>query len=443
MKTMKVHFTGVITVLLVISMKAQPVHPSAEKTTHTSSTVSAPNQTALPKPFATKSAYNFSTVLGWTGNATPKAPEGFKVSRFGTELKNPRSIYVLPNGDVLIAEAKKEHTGLVKVGFKLVGASAAESKFDNANRITIIRDANHDGVPELQQVFLQDKELPFGMVLVKDFLYVAYTNGVWRYPYKEGQTSITVPGEQINTLPTLGRHWVKNIIANKQGTKLYIAGGSASNIGEKGMDQEYRRACILECDLDGNNERIYASGLRNPVGMDWAPGTNVLWTAVNERDELGDDLVPDYLTSVQENGFYGWPYAYYGKNVEPRIKEKNRRPDLVEKTITPDVNLGSHTASLGLKFNEKNMFPEHYKGGAFVGQRGSWNRAVPSGYKVVYVPFKNGKAGIPEDFLTGFMADLNTNKVYGRPVGVAQMNDGSLLVADDAGNSVWRITYGK
>ena len=247
-------------------------------------------------------------------------------------------------------------------------------------------------------------------------------------------------GKVIVSLPT-GRHWTRNIVSNPAGNKIYIAVGSASNVAEDGMDKEVRRACILEINPDGSGEKLYASGLRNPVGMDWAPGTNTLWTSVNERDELGDDLVPDYLTSVQEGGFYGWPYSYFGKNEDPRIKDDMKRPDLVAKAIVPEVALGSHTSSLGLVFYDGNMFPQEYRNGAFIGQHGSWNRSRLAGYKVVFVPFANGKpSGKPRDFLTGFIANEEKSEVYGRPVGLAVLKDGSLLLADDGGNKVCRIT---
>jgi glucose/arabinose dehydrogenase len=400
-------------------------------------------RTDLPDPYATKSSRNFCEVIGWENNSTPKAPEGFTVTKFGDGYDNPRWIYVLPNGDVLVAETKVEHKGLVKVGAILIGADKQENKSEDMRRILLLRDVDKDGNPDMQTVFLKDQNLPFGMVVVKNYFYVACTDAVWRYPYKGGETTLTEKGEKILELPAGERHWTKNIITNKAGTKLYIAIGSASNVGEKGLDKEENRARIIETNLDGTEMKVYASGIRNPVGMDWQPGTDVLWTAVNERDELGDNLVPDYLTSVKEGGFYGWPFCYWGSNIEPRIKESEQRKDLVSKAIIPDVDLGSHTASLGLAFYTKKKFPARYVNGAFIGQHGSWNRSVPSGYKVVFVPFDGKKPGKSEDFLTGFMKDENKNEVKGRPVGVAVMNDGSLLVADDAGNCVWRVSYGK
>jgi glucose/arabinose dehydrogenase len=278
------------------------------------------------------------------------------------------------------------------------------------------------------------------MLILGNKFYVANTDALMEYPYQEGATSIADAGKKIVSLPGGPRHWTRNIISNKAGDKIYIAVGSSSNVAENGIDKENRRAMILEVNADGSNEKIYASGLRNPVGMDWAPGTNVLWTAVNERDELGDDVPPDYLTSVKEGGFYGWPYAYFGQNADPRIKDQ--RTDLVSKTIKPDVSLGSHTASLGLTFYTKGNFPAEYQNGAFIGQHGSWNRSVFSGYKVVFVPFKNGQpSGNPRDFLTGFIANEDKNEVYGRPVGVAVLKDGSLVVADDGGNTIWKVSY--
>ncbi|MES2628431.1 MAG: sorbosone dehydrogenase family protein [Bacteroidota bacterium] len=396
----------------------------------------------LPKPGETKSAMNFSKVLGWTGNQMPVAPEGFTVEKYSGSLKNPRWIYVLPNGDVLVAEVKKEEKGLTKVGAKLVGKTNSESKSTVNNRITIFRDTDKDGKPDLQEVFLEGANMPFGMVVLKDHLYVACTDAVMQYPYKTGQTRITSAGKKIADLPADGRHWTKNIIASPDGSKLYVAVGSASNVAEDGMEKEVKRACILEMNPDGSGLRVYAAGLRNPVGMDYYPGSTTLWTAVNERDELGDDLVPDYMTSVRPNGFYGWPDSYFGQHLDARIKEP--RMDLVREAIVPDVPLGPHTASLGLAFYDEKVFPTKYLNGAFVGQHGSWNRSVPTGYQVVFVPFRNGKpTGQPEPFLTGFMANADKNEVYGRPVGVAVLPDGSMLVADDAGDTVWRIKYGK
>jgi glucose/arabinose dehydrogenase len=372
----------------------------------------------LPPPYKTESVRNSSDVIGWENNATPVAPSGFTVTKYAGDLEGPRWIYVLPNGDVLIAESNK-------------------------GRIQLLRDKDGDGTPEQKTVFLSDLDMPFGMLLLNNNFYVANQNAVMRFPYTKDATTITADGQKILDIPGGGRHWTRNIVANKNGTKIYVSVGSASDHAEDGIEKENRRTCILEINPDGSGERLYASGLRNPVGMDWAPGTSTLWTAVNERDELGDELVPDYATSVKDGGFYGWPYSYFGQNEDPRIEAKDKRPDLVKRAIVPDVPLGSHTASLGLAFYTGKSFPEKYHNGMFIGQHGSWNSSVLVGYKVVFVPFNNGKPGKPEDFLTGFIADQNKSKVYGRPVGVAVLPDGSLLVADDAGGTIWRVTSGK
>jgi len=280
------------------------------------------------------------------------------------------------------------------------------------------------------------------MLVLNNHFYVANTDALVQFPYKAGDTALLTEGKEIVSLPAGGynNHWTRNIITNKAGNKIYISVGSGSNVGENGMQNEIRRANILEVNPDGSDEKIYASGLRNPVGMDWAPGSETLWTAVNERDGLGDDLVPDYITSVKEAGFYGWPYSYFGKNEDPRMNDK-QKPELVNKAMVPDVPLGSHTSSLGLAFYTKQAFPSKYQYGAFVAQHGSWNRSQLAGYKVVFVPFANGKpSGKPEDFLTGFIADASKSEVYGRPVCVAILDDGSMLVTDDVSNIIWRIS---
>lgn len=395
----------------------------------------------LPAPFATKSAMNFGNVIGWAENQTPIAPEGFKVSLYAEDFNNPRWMYVLPNGDVLVSEANTEVGLILKIGAAIVGATKADNLGKSENRITLLRDANKDGVPEIRETFLENLNKPFGMLLIGNNLYVANTDALMRFPYETGITKMSQAGHKIAGLPPDGRHWTKNIVSNVAGTKIYIAVGSASNVAEDGMDKELNRANILEINPDGTGMRVYASGLRNPVGMDWAPGTDILWTTVNERDGLGDDLVPDYLTSVKEGGFYGWPYSYFGKHLEPRMKDQ-QKPELVEKALVPEVSLGSHTASLGLAFGDKSNFPEKYREGAFIAQHGSWNRALLAGYKVVFVPFKNGKpTGIPQDFLTGFVADLQKDKVHGRPTGLAFLKDGSMLLTDDKTNRIWRVTY--
>jgi glucose/arabinose dehydrogenase len=393
---------------------------------------------ALPPPFETKSVTKHPKVIGWPDGKTPKAPDGFAVSLYADKFDSPRWVYALPNGDVLVAEArtlpKPDAKPEVKEGLKKSKTVTGTS----ANRITLLRDADGDGKPEVRETFLTDLNQPFGMALVGDQLYVANTDGVVKFPYKTGQTKIDAKGTPVLYLPIGGynNHWTRNLLASADGKKLYVSVGSASNVGEKGMKEESLRANILEINPDGTGLRVFASGLRNPVGMAWEPHTRALWTAVNERDELGDELVPDYITSVKDGAFYGWPYSYYGQNEDPR--RKGERPDLVAKAVVPDLAVGSHTASLGLAFYTATAFPEKYRGGAFVGQRGSWNRSQFAGYRVAFVPFKDGKpAGAVEDFLTGFIA--NADEVYGRPVCVCVAADGALLVTDDVTDRIWRV----
>ena len=410
-------------------------------------TSSSQNKTSktdtLPAPFATKSKMNFSNAVGWKDGEKPIAPAGFTVTKYADGFENPRWMYVTPNGDVLVAETNSNHKLIEKIGGPLVGASKSNNLSRSADQIALLRDTNKDGIPDMRTVFMTKKNKlnqPFGMVVVGDYLYVANTDAVLRFKYTAGQTTITDEGEQIAELVSgkFPRHWTRNIIASQDNTKLYVAVGSKTNIGEDGIEQENGRAQIIEMNLDGSGKRIFAYGLRNPVGMGFAPGTKTLWTAVNERDELGDDLVPDYLTSVKEDGFYGWPYSYYGQHIDPRVPEK--RPDLVAKAIVPEVPLGSHTASLGLAFCTKKSFPKKYQNGVFIAQHGSWNRTLLSGYRVVFVPFEDGKpAGKPEDFLTGFIITAD-KKVHGRPVGITEMPDGSMLVTDDVCNTIWRVS---
>lgn len=398
----------------------------------------------LPAPDEKNSKNKFSNVIGWPEGKTPVAPEGFTVTRFADNIKSPRNMIQAENGDIFVVLSNSERSATEKVKNDISGKSDAEVGGKSANRIILYRDANKDGIPESSSVFLDKLNQPYGMLIIKDKFYVANTDGLWVYPYKTGQTKITDPGKKIVSLPAGGynNHWTRNLIANKDQSKIYISVGSGSNVGENGMENEVRRANILEVNPDGSGEKIYAAGLRNPVGMSWNPVTGELWTVVNERDELGDELVPDYLTSVKKDAFYGWPYAYFGKNEDPR--RKGEKPDLVAKTIVPDVPLGSHTASLGLTFYTGNQFPEKYKNGAFIGQHGSWNRSSLVGYQVAFVPFANGKASAPYlPFLTGFIANEAKGDVYGRPVGVLQIADGSLLVADDVSGVVWRVAYTK
>lgn len=375
----------------------------------------------LPAPDTTHEAEKKSDVIGWPQGKTPIAPQGFTVTKFAEDLKHPRNMYVATNGDIFVAES--------------------DDKEKSANRITLLRDTNRDGKPDLKETFMTGLSQPYGMLVLNNYFYVGNTDGLVRFPYKIGQTKITGKGEKILDLPAGGynHHWTRNLLASPDGSKIYISVGSASNVGEYGMEEEKRRANILEINPDGSGERVYASGLRNPVGIDWAPGTRVLYTAVNERDNIGDSLVPDYLTSVKEGGFYGWPFSYYGQLVDPR--RQGERPDLVKQAIVPDVPLGAHTASLGLSFYEAKAFPARYHNGAFIGQHGSWNRSNFVGYKVVFVPFQNGKpAGEAEDFLTGFVANAEKSEVYGRPVGIAMLPDGSMLVTDDAADTIWRVS---
>jgi glucose/arabinose dehydrogenase len=384
----------------------------------------------LPEPFATKSVKNYTKVIGWPDAQTPTVPEGFVIKKFADSLDNPRWIYVADNGDIFIAESNSPHNAIEK----------ATGKNKSADRITMFRDDNGDGIPEVRSVFLKGLDKPFGMLVADNIFYVANTGGIVQFAYTQGATSITTKGRAIMSLPPGPRHWTKNIVTNADRSKIYVAIGSASDHAEDGIDKETRRATILEANMDGTGEKVYASGLRNPVGMAWAPGTQTLWTAVNERDELGDELVPDYLTSVQPGGFYGWPYSYFGDHPDPRLKDK-QQPELVKKAIVPDVPLGSHTASLGLAFYTGKAFPERFQNGAFIGQHGSWNSSILKGYRVVFVPFKAGKpTGMPEDFVTGFIANDSKGEVYGRPVGVAVTKDGSLLVADDAGKKIWWVS---
>ncbi|MFC5625065.1 PQQ-dependent sugar dehydrogenase [Algoriphagus winogradskyi] len=375
----------------------------------------------LPPPYSTESVRNESKLVDWPEGKMPTAPAGFTVTKFAEELDNPRNTYVGPNGDLFVAESNTK---------------------GSADRITIFRDKDKNGDFETREVFKEGLNQPYGMLILNDYFFIANTDGLYRFPYKSGQLKLESEGEKIVDLPAGGynNHWTRNLIANEDGSKIYISVGSASNVAEHGMEEEVRRAGILEINPDGTGEIIYASGLRNPVGMSWNPVTYELWTAVNERDKIGDDLVPDYITSVKKGGFYGWPYSYFGQIEDPRMQGKGQ--DLVEKAIIPDVPVGSHTASLGLTFYDGSTFPEEYRNGAFIGQHGSWNRKKLAGYKVLFVPFANGKpAGKPRDFLSGFVSDSDESEVYGRPVDVTVLPDGSLIVNDDTGNTLWRVSY--
>jgi len=400
-----------------------------------------------PLPQPTESNENYSKVIGWKDGRVPQAPAGFTVTKYAEGFENPRWMYVTPNGDILVAESNSNYSIPKQVGAAIIGAGGSNNLKNSADRITLLRDTDKDGNPDVREIFLTENEglnQPFGMLVIGDWFYVANTGEVLRFPYKPGLTKISIKGQKVFELPTgkHNQHWTRNLIANADNSKIYIAVGSGSNIAENGINEEKFKASILEINPDGTEFRVYASGLRNPVGMDWAPGTKKLWTVVNERDKLGDDLVPDYLTSVKEKGFYGWPYSYFGKNVDIRVTPP--RADLVKKAIIPDFALGAHTASLGLAFYKENTFPEKYKNGAFIAQHGSWNRKILSGYKVIFVPFKNGKpSGPAEDFLTGFIVDPNKDEVYGRPTGVAVAADGALLLTDDKTHTIWRVTATK
>jgi glucose/arabinose dehydrogenase len=381
-------------------------------------------------------------AIGWPEGSKPTAAEGLKVERFASGLSHPRWLYVLPNGDVLVAETnappQPEQTGLMAWVTKMVMRWAGAG-VPSPNRITLLRDAEGDGVAETKSIFLTRLDSPFGMALVGDNLYVANTDAVLRFPYHDGDTSITAQGTKVADLPAgpYNYHWTKSLVASRDGSKLFVGVGSNSNAGENGMDAESGRAAIVEIDLATGQSHPFATGLRNPVGLAFEPESGALWVAVNERDELGSDLVPDYMTAVKEGGFYGWPYSYYGDHLDPRVTPQ--RPDLVAKAIVPDYALGPHTASLGLAFYDATLLPERYRGGAFVGQHGSWNRDPPSGYKVIFVPFSGGHpSGPSEDVLTGFRS--TDGDALGRPVGVAVDKTGALLVADDVGNIVWRMT---
>ena len=397
-------------------------------------TLPEPKRTLIP-------TVKVAPAVGWPPDTRPVPADGLAVNAFADKLDHPRWLYVLPNGDVLVAETNapaKDPAGLIGWIEKQV-MDRAGAGVPSADRITLLRDADGDGVAEMRERFLQNLHSPFGMALVGGHLYVANTDAVVRFPYTEGQVTIQAEAERVAPLPAgpNNRHWTKSLVASADGAKLYVGVGSNSNIAENGMDQEEMRAAILEIDVASGATRIFASGLRNPVGMDWEPETGELWTAVNERDELGSDLVPDYMTSVQNGGFYGWPWSYYGDRVDTRVEPA--RPDMVAKAIKPDYALGPHTASLGLAFADGNRLPVRFASGAFVGQHGSWNRNPPSGYKVIFVPFAGGKpTGQPEDVLTGFLG--KNGEALGRPVGVVIDKRGALLVADDVGNVIWRVS---
>ncbi|WEX14197.1 sorbosone dehydrogenase family protein [Pseudomonas sp. G11] len=398
-----------------------------------------PNKTLIP-------TVNIAPAIGWPDGMKPTAAAGTQVTAFAEGLDHPRWLYVLPNGDVLVAETnappKPDDAKGIRgwVMEKVMGRAGAG--VPSPNRITLLRDADHDGVAETRTVFLENLNSPFGMTLVGNDLYVADSDKLLRFPYQPGETAITQAGTTVVDLPggSINHHWTKNVVASKDGSKLYVSVGSNSNVGENGLEAEQGRAAIWEVDRTSGQHRIFASGLRNPNGMAWEPQSGKLWTAVNERDEIGSDLVPDYITSVKDGAFYGWPFSYYGQHVDVRVTPQD--PALVAKAIAPDYAVGPHTASLGLTFAEGSKLPAPFVNGAFIGQHGSWNRKPHSGYKVIFVPFEGGKPkGQPVDVLTGFL-DKDENAM-GRPVGVVIDQQGDLLVADDVGNKVWRVSAAK
>jgi glucose/arabinose dehydrogenase len=379
--------------------------------------------------------------VGWQGNAAPKVVEGLKIEKIASKLLHPRQLLVLPNGDVLVVEAngpgeeavttpKQVIAGIVK------GRSGKGGK--GGNRVTLLRKKSVGSGEWDQYVYIENLHSPFGIQLVGDTLFVANTGNIMKYRYTPGETKMSDPGVELGDLPsTVNHHWTKALLASPDGKKLYVGSGSNSNITENGLDVEYRRAAVLEVDAATGASRVFASGIRNPTGLGWEPQTGKLWAIANERDEIGADLVPDYLTSVQEHGFYGWPYSYFGQNVDHRVKPQ--RPDLVKKAIKPDYALGSHVAALGLLFYSGNNLPK-YKGGAFVAEHGSWDRSPLSGYQIVYVPFENGMPkGAAQPIVTGFHS-ADEKHLYGAPVGIAQDAEGALLFADDVGNVVWRVS---
>ena len=426
--------------LLPLALLAMACSACAEQATLSVPQGSGPNpQLPAPNPGLLPTV-NIAPAVGWPAGGKPTAAAGTQVSAFAEDLDHPRWLYVLPNGDVLVAES---NAPAANSGFSLKGWIAgkimarAGAGVPSANRITLLRDSNKDGVVDLRTVFLHNLHSPFGMALVGNDFYVANADSLLRFPYSSGQTQITAAPSVITELPAgLNHHWTKNVIASADGQHLYVTVGSNSNVGENGMEMEEGRAAIWQIERASGSKRLFATGLRNPNGLAWEPHSGALWTAVNERDELGSDLVPDYITKVEDGAFYGWPYSYYGQHVDVRVQPQN--PELVAKARKPDYALGPHTASLGITFGQGSQLPGLQEG-LFVGQHGSWNRQPASGYKVIFVPFKNGQPdGLPVDVLTDF---LNAEgQAQGRPVDVALDSQGALLVTDDVGNKVWRVS---
>ena len=426
--------------LLPLALLAMACSACAEQATLSVPQGSGPNpQLPAPNPGLLPTV-NIAPAVGWPAGGKPTAAAGTQVSAFAEDLDHPRWLYVLPNGDVLVAES---NAPAANSGFSLKGWIAgkimarAGAGVPSANRITLLRDSNKDGVVDLRTVFLHNLHSPFGMALVGNDFYVANADSLLRFPYSSGQTQITATPSVVTELPAgLNHHWTKNVIASADGQHLYVTVGSNSNVGENGMEMEEGRAAIWQVERASGAKRLFATGLRNPNGLAWEPHSGALWTAVNERDELGSDLVPDYITRVEDGAFYGWPYSYYGQHVDVRVQPQN--PELVAKARKPDYALGPHTASLGIVFGQDSQLPGLQEG-LFVGQHGSWNRKPASGYKVIFVPFKNGQPdGLPVDVLSDF---LNAEgQAQGRPVDVALDSQGALLVTDDVGNKVWRVS---
>jgi len=378
--------------------------------------------------------------VGWKSGEAPKVADGLKIENIASGLEHPRQVLALPNGDILVAESSSPQEEPVTTPKQLVAGmvqSRSGKEAKGGNRITLLRKGS--GGAWEKHVYIEHLHSPFGMQLIGDTLYVADTDAILAFPYQAGATSIAQPGVELADLPsTINHHWTKALLASRDGKKLYVGVGSNSNVGENGLEVEYRRAAVLEVDIATGASRVYASGIRNPTGLQWEPNTGALWTVANERDEIGADLVPDYLTSVQEHGFYGWPYSYYGQHLDERVHQQ--RPDLVAKALKPDYAIGSHVAPLGLLFYTGGNLPAQYRGGAFIGEHGSWDRSPLSGYAVAYVAFENGKpVGAPKPVVTGFVS-ADEKELRGAPVGLAQDRDGALIIADDAGNAVWRVT---
>jgi glucose/arabinose dehydrogenase len=402
-----------------------------------------PDPTLPPPQQSLFPSVNIAEAVGWPGDRMPVPARGFRVQAFAAGLDHPRWLYRLPNGDVLVAETNappkpEGKTGGLRGWLQGLVMKRAGARAPSADRITLLRDADGDGTAETRTAFLENLTSPFGMALVGDTLFVANADAVVAFPYQTGETRITAAPRRLAALPA-GRnhHWTKSLVASADGRRLYVGVGSNSNIGENGLDEETGRAAIHEIDIATGAGRVFASGLRNPVGLAWQPDSGRLWVAVNERDELGNDLVPDYMTSVTPGAFYGWPWSYYGQTVDTRVKPAN--PAAVARALRPDYALGAHTASLGLTFGEGGLFPARYRGGAFIGQHGSWNRTPRNGYRVLFVPFSGGlPSGPPEDILTGFLNEQD--QAMGRPVGVQFDRTGALLVADDVGNVIWRVS---